>query len=85
MIISEIILQELLVLSYMVILLLLDILEVTNVPMNNFGWMMLYVKELKKLLDHANILDGEIIIVIGKLNVLNLFVLQEQLLLEKFS
>jgi hypothetical protein len=69
----------------MLIQLLLDSLEVTNVPLKHSGWMMLYVMDQKQLLDHANIPDGDNIIVIGKMNVLNLFVLQEQLFPEKSS
>jgi hypothetical protein len=85
MTISQIILQEWLVWSYMLTLLLLDTLEVTNVPLKHSGWMMLYVMDQKQLLDHANTPDGDNIIVIGKLNVLNLFVPQEQLFPEKSS
>lgn len=46
---------------------------------------MLYVTVQKQILPLVNTVDGVTTIVIGKMNVLNLFVLQEQLFLELFN
>lgn len=69
----------------MEIQLLVDIQEVINVHHKNSGQMMLYVTVQKQILPLVNTVDGVTTIVIGKMNVLNLFVLQEQLFLELFN
>lgn len=69
----------------MEIQLLVDIQEVINVHHKHSGQMMLYVTVQKQILPLVNTVDGVTTIVIGKMNVLNLFVLQEQLFLELFN